>query len=192
MAATAAATEVHTIAVEAVTPESFAEFGNVLTVDGQERLPIGIYPGIDVFRPALIQADTDIEWLLQRTSIREFRLLFLERHRHLSQAFIPLAGAPFISILAPAQAREKDGFPAFGEIRAFLVTGDRGIQINAGVWHEPPFAVVDNSLQLTTSHQALTKGLGAKLNGSREIAELDVEKRNLTERTGKVVRIAFA
>lgn len=191
MAATAIATEVHTITAELVTPEKFANFGAVLTTDEQERLPIDLYPGVDVYRPALIHADTDIEWLVVRTSIREFRLLFLERHRDLAQAFIPLAGAPFISVMAPADAREEDGFPAFDEIRAFIVPGDRAIQINAGVWHEPPFALVDNSLQLITSHQALTQGLGTQLNDKREIAQLDVEKRNLTERTGKTLKITL-
>ena len=189
MAATEVAT--HTITAEMVSAEKFAPYGQVLGLEGQERLPIDLYPGVDVFRPALIHADTDIEWLLVRTSIREFRLMFLERHMQLAQAFIPLAGAPFVSVLAPADAREEDGFPAFDEIRAFIVPGDRGIQINAGVWHEPPFGLVDGSLQLITSHQALTRGLGSGLNERREIAQLDVEKRNLTERTGKILKITL-
>src|SRR5580704_10012585 len=112
----AAETAVHTITAAMLTAERFAPFGHVLGLEGQERLPIDLYPGVDVFRPALIHADTDIEWLLVRTSIREFRLMFLERHMQLAQAFIPLAGAPFVSVLAPADAREEDGFPAFDEI----------------------------------------------------------------------------
>src|SRR5690348_16474652 len=132
MAETAVAT--HTITAEMLTAEAFEPFGQVLGIEGHERLPIDLYPKVDVFRPALIHADTDIEWLLVRTGIREFRLLFLERHQELSQAFIPLAGVPFLSVLAPADAPEEDGFPAFDEIRAFIVPGDRGIQIDAGVW----------------------------------------------------------
>lgn len=191
MAATETATDVRWVTAEVVTPEAFARFGKVLTAEGQERLPIDLYPGIDVYRPALIHADTETEWLLTRTSVREFRLIYLERHRQLAQAFIPLGGAPFLSVMAPADAREEDGFPAFDEIKAFIVPGDRGIQIDAGVWHEPPFALVDNSLQLITSHQALTRGLGSNLNERREIDQLDVEKRNLTERTGKIVKVAL-
>jgi ureidoglycolate lyase len=191
MAATETATEVYWVTAEVVSAEAFAPFGSVLTAEGQERLPINLYPGIDVFRPALIHADTDTEWLLTRTSVREFRLLYLERHMQLAQAFIPLGGAPFVSVLAAADAPEEDGFPAFDQIRAFIVPGDRGIQIDAGVWHEPPFALVDNSLQLITSHQALTRGLGSDLNQHREIDQLDVEKRNLTERTGRIVKIAL-
>jgi len=189
MAATETAT--HTITAEMLSVEAFAPFGQVLGIEGQERLPIDLYPNVDVHRPALIHADTDIEWLLVRTGIREFRLLFLERHMDLAQAFIPLAGTPFLSVLAPADAREQDGFPAFDEIRAFIVPGDCGIQINAGVWHEPPFGLVDGSLQLITSHQALTRGLGTALNERHEIAQLDVEKRNLTERTGKILKITL-
>jgi ureidoglycolate lyase len=191
MAATETATDVFLVTAEVVSPEAFARFGSVLTADGQERLPIDLYPGVDVFRPALIHADTETEWLLTRTGVREFRLLYLERHQQLAQAFIPLGGTPFVSAMAPADAREEDGFPALDEIRAFIVPGDRGIQIDAGVWHEPPFGLVDNSLQLITSHQALTKGLGSKLNERREIDQLDVEKRNVTERTGKIVKIVL-
>lgn len=192
MAATAAQeAATHTITAEMLTAERFAPFGQILGLEGQERLPIDLYPNVDVFRPAVIHADTDIEWLLTRTGIREFRLLFLERHTQLAQAFIPLCGTPFVSAMAPPDAREEDGFPALDEIRAFIIPGDCGIQINAGVWHEPPFGLVDGSLQLITSHQALTKGLGTELNERREIAQLDVEKRNLTERTGKVLRISF-
>lgn len=182
---------VHEITAEMVSAERFAPFGDVLGLDGQERLPIDLYPNVDVFRPAAIHAATDIEWLLVRTSIREFRLLFLERHAQLAQAFIPLGGAPFVSVVAPADAREEDGLPALDTIRAFIVPGDCGIQINTGVWHEPPFGLVDGSLQLITSHQALTEGLRTALNERHEIAQQDVDKRNVTERTGKIVKITL-
>lgn len=191
MTSTDTTTDVVTITAEPVTAEAFARFGAVLGLEGQERLPINLYERVDVFRPAPIHADTEIEWLLTRTGIREFRLRFLERHAKLGQAFIPLGGAPFLAVMAPADAREENGFPAFDEIRAFIVPGDRGIQINAGVWHEPPFGLVEDSLQLLTSHQDLTRGLGSALDERAEIAQLDVEKRNLTERTGKVLKITL-
>jgi ureidoglycolate lyase len=144
-----------------------------------------------VFIPAQIHAETDIEWMLTRTDVREFRLLYLERHQQLSQAFIPLGGDPFVLVVAPVDAREENGFPALEEICAFIVPGDRGVQIHPGVWHEPPFALVDGSQQLLTSHQALTRGLRSGLNDRGEIAQLDVDKRSVAERTGRIVRVGL-
>ena len=191
MAATDSVTEVVTVTAQVVSSENFEPFGHILSLEDQERLPINLYPGVDVYRPALIHAETETEWLVTRTSVREFRLLFLERHAKLAQAFIPLGGTPFLSCMAPADAPEVDGFPALDQVKAFIVPGDRGIQIHAGVWHEPPFGLVDNSMQILTSHQELTRGLGAKLNERSEIDQLDVEKRNLTERTGKILKITL-
>lgn len=179
------------VTAEAISPEGFARFGKVLAPDTVEPLPTGLYPGVQVFIPASIHAETDIEWMLTRTDVREFRVVFLERHMQLSQAFIPLGGDPFLSVVAPADAREEDDFPALDEIRAFIVPGNCGIQIDPGVWHEPPFGLVNGSLQLLTSHQNLTRGLRSGLNERREIAQLDVEKRNVVERTGRIVRIGL-
>jgi ureidoglycolate lyase len=185
-----AATGVRTIVAEPLTTEAFAPFGEVLTLEGQERLPIDLYGDrIDVYRPALIHADTPIEWLLVYLRLREFRIHFLERHEELAQAFVPLAAHPFISVVAAPDAREEDGVPAFDEVRAFIVPGDRGIQIHRGTWHEPPFPLVDGALCLVTSHQALTAGLGSELDERREIHRLDVDKRNITERTGKILKV---
>jgi ureidoglycolate lyase len=181
---------VKTITAEVLTREAFAPFGEILTLEGEDRLPIDLYGDrIDVFRPALIHADTPIEWLLVRSRIREFRVHFLERHEDLAQAFIPLAGHPFVSVVAAPDAREENGLPAFDEVHAFLVPGDRGIQIHKRTWHEPPFPLTDGGLCLITSHQALTAGLGSKLDEKREIHQLDVDKRNVTERTGYVLKV---
>lgn len=189
MASTDTNAEVFTITAEPLTREAFAPFGKVLGLEGEERLPIDLYDKIDVYRPAPIIANTETEWLVNRTGVRELRLHFLERHEKLAQAFIPLGGVGFVSVLAPADATLVDGVPALDEIRAFVVPGDRGIQIDLRVWHEPPFGIEEDSIQIITSHQDLTKGLGASLDERKEIDQLDVDKRNITERTGKIVRI---
>ena len=83
-----AGTEIRTVTAEVLTPEAFAPFGEVLTVEGQDRLPIDLYGDrIDVFRPALIHADTPIEWLLVRSRIREFRRCFLHVLGHVGSAY---------------------------------------------------------------------------------------------------------
>jgi ureidoglycolate lyase len=183
-------TEVRTITAELLTPEAFAPFGILLSPEGREREPIDLYSGTkDVFRAGAIETDRPMEWLVTRSMLRTFRILYLERHLELTQAFIPLGGAPIIVAVARADAREVDGMPALDELHAFIVPGNAAAQIYRGVWHEPPFPLVDGSLQITTSHRSLTKGLGAELDGRGEIQQADVEKRNMLERAGYVVEI---
>ncbi len=181
---------VRTIKAQLLSREAFAPFGDVLSAEGLRRLPIELYGDrIDVYRPALFESDQPVEFLLTRSKLREFRVSFLERHLELTQTFIPLGGHPFIAVVARPDAREEKGIPALDEIRAFFVPGDAGINIHRGTWHEVPLPLVDGALMLVTSHQSLTRGLESGLTERREIHKLDVENRNVTERTGLVLRV---
>src|SRR5436190_413976 len=95
-----------------------------------------------------------------------------------AEPLTPEAYAPFGTVLS-------------AEGRAFIIPGGVGAQIHRGTWHEPPFPIIDKSYALITSHQALTKGLGLALNERGEIGGLDVDKRSITERTGKILRVAL-
>jgi ureidoglycolate lyase len=171
---------------------AFEPFGSVLAAAGDRR-PIDLYDGsIDVYRGGPIDADVPVEFLISRSSVREFRVHFLERHMHLAQSFFPLAGGGFISVVARPDARlSEHGIPVFEEIRAFLVPPGCGITLHRGTWHEPPFPLADGMIRLTTSHADLSAGLESALNDRREISALDVDKRNITERSGVIVRIAL-
>jgi hypothetical protein len=48
---------------------------------------------------------------------------------------------------------------------------------------------VDGGLTLYTSHRALTQGLQSDLDEKKGIHRLDVEKRNIMERAGVVLKI---
>jgi ureidoglycolate lyase len=171
---------------------AFAPFGAVLAALGDRR-PIDLYEGtIDVYRGGAIDADVPVEFLISRSSVREFRVAFLERHLKLAQSFFPLAGGGFISVVARPDAElTENGIPAVGEIHAFLVPPGCGVTLHRGTWHEPPFPLGDNLIRLTTSHADLSAGLESALNERNEISTLDVDKRNITERAGIVLRIAL-
>lgn len=190
MATVDAATEVRYVEVEPLTPEAFAPFGDVLSVEGRERLPINLYPGVDVFR-ADFHTNRPMEWLLTRNDVRDFRILYLERHMELTQAFISLGGKPFIQTVAAPDARLEDDVPALDEIKAFMVPGDVATNMHPGTWHEPPFGLVDGQTFLYTSHADLTAGLGADRDAKDSIGEKDVDKRNITEHAGYELRIAL-
>jgi len=172
--------------------ERFAPFGTVLAPRG-ERRPIDLYGGsIDVYRGGPIDADVPVEFLISRSSVREFRIEFLERHLRLAQSFFPLAGGGFIAAVARPQAvLTQVGIPALEEIHAFIVPMACGITLHRGTWHEPPYPLGEDLIRLTTSHAELTAGLESTLDDRHEIGRLDVDKRNITERSGMVVRIAL-
>jgi ureidoglycolate lyase len=184
-------TEVVEIVARPATAESFKPFGRLLTAEGNERLPIELYgSAVNVFRPAAIEADVPIEWLLVENSLRPFRAFWMERHMQIEQAFIPLIH-PIVSIVARPDAELDNGVPAAHEMHAFVVPAGAGAQIYRGTWHEPPMPIVDKSWAFVTSHKALTQGLGADLGDRNEIGQLDVDKRDVTARTGKIYRIVM-
>lgn len=182
--------ETRTIRVERLDAEAFAPFGAVLAAEG-DRQRIDMYGSVvDVYTAGRIDADVPVEIFMSRSTIREFRVRFLERHMLLAQMFVPLCGTPFVVVVArPDAAEDANGIPLVEEVRAFFVPGDKALMIHRGTWHEPPFPLADGSLRLTTTHAALTRGLETELDERKEIAGNDVEKRNVTERSGYVLRL---
>ena len=179
------------ITIEQPTAASFAPFGRLLSPEGNERLPIELYGStFNIYRPASIEADVPIEWLLCQAGKRDFRAVWMERHLKIEQAFIPL-DQPIISIVARPDAELINGVPAPHEMRAFIVPAGSGAQIYRGTWHEPPLPLVNDSWVFVTSHQQLTQGLGVDPGSHNEIGQLDVDKRDVTARTGMVYRIVF-
>jgi ureidoglycolate lyase len=60
----------------------------------------------------------------------------VERHALGSQAFVPLARARFIVVVAPAGATPKPS-----DLRAFTTHGQQGVNYRPGVWHHPLLAL---------------------------------------------------
>jgi len=184
--------ERHVFTAEYVTPESFAPFGTVLSPEGRERLPINTYGDkLDLFREGF-ESDQPIEWFIVRGKPRRMSALFLERHMQLTQTFIPLGGAPFVTLVAPPGVGfEENGLPKLSETRAFLVPGDVGIQIHRGTWHENPFPLQEGQRFLVTSHAALTRAHQKNPKAGLEAYSLDLERRFYAEK-GVEVAIELA
>jgi ureidoglycolate lyase len=165
------------IKLQTLTPEAFAPFGVVLSPQGRERLPINTYGDkLNLFREEF-QSDQPIEWFIVQGVKRDMQALFLERHMQLTQAFIPMNGDSFITIVARPNAREENGMIALDEMRAFIVPGDSAIQIHRGTWHENPFPQKDNQWFLVTSHAALTLGHQKNPDQKLQGLPLDLERR---------------
>ena len=183
--------EARTITAEVLTFEAFEPFGDIIGPEGRERLPINLYGGtIDAYSIP-VHADEPFEFLVNRLRYRGMKVQNLERHKGISQAFIPMDGAPFIQVVAAPGVELVDDVPDSEEVRAFIVPGNRGVQIRANVWHEPPFPLQAEQMVLVTSHQSLTKGLQSKVDASQEIGQLDVDKRNIADRAGYELQISL-
>ena len=58
----------------------------------------------------------------------------MERHFHVSQAFIPLGGEHAVVAVAPPSA-DRGSVPELEAIRAFLLEGSKGYVLHKGTWH---------------------------------------------------------
>lgn len=182
---------VHTVIARPVTAEAFAPFGSLIAAEG-ERRPIDIYGDvINVYKGGPIDSDVPVEFLISRSSVREFRVRFLERHVKLAQTFLALQGSSFIVAVARPDARLEHDVPALDEIHAFIIPGTAAATIHRGTWHEPPYPLTNDQIRLTTTHAELTRGLERGIDAQGDIPGLDVDKRELTPRTGVVVRIGL-
>jgi ureidoglycolate lyase len=161
----------------ALTAEAFEPFGRVLTEAGRTRLPVNTYGDkLDLYRENF-ETDQPIEWFIVVGRPRWNGVLFLERHKQLTQTFIPVGGKPFYTIVAPPEAVDRDGFIQPDQMRAFSVPGDAAIQIHRGTWHENPMPLQNDTRLLVTSHANLTLAHQQSPDSKLQALPLDLERR---------------
>jgi ureidoglycolate lyase len=180
-----------TLLAEPFSVEAFAPFGVSLGPEGKEPRAIDLYEGRMETYTTEFEADLPGEWLITQQRVRPFEARFVERHMQLTQGFFSFGGHPFLLVVAPADAREEHGLPAFDTWRAFVVPGTTAAQIHRGVWHEVPFALVDNQVITVMSHRALTAGLASTPDENGEIDANDVDKRSVRHRLGQKVMVTL-
>lgn len=176
--------EVVTISAELATVEGFAPYGELLTTIG-EPTPHVYGDTLAPYRAGRLRSASEVEWIITTYHLREFRVLYLERHHNITQTFIPLGGDAMVVAVARPDAPLVNGVPALDEVRAFIIPGTMAANLHLGTWHEVPFPTVEGQTTLLTSHAGVTTGW-AELDESGEIdrAESAEEKRDVTERTG--------
>ena len=75
-----------------------------------------------------------ISYLL--TPFRGLDFTKLERHLALTQAFVPIGGAPaVVAVAAPTDPRDREAVPGPETVHAFLLDGSVGYVLHAGTWH---------------------------------------------------------
>lgn len=172
------------VTAEAVTREAFAPFGELLGVVG-ESTPHVYGDTLSPYRAGRLESDVQIEWIYTTYRMREYRVLYLERHHNITQTFIPLGGDPIVVAVAAPDAELRDGTPVVESVCAFVVPGTQAVNLHRGTWHEVPFPVVDGQVTLLTSHAGVTTGW-ASLDEHGDIAKAhqDEEKLDVLKHTG--------
>jgi ureidoglycolate lyase len=154
------------LAVQPLTKESFAPFGEVLETEGAETRLINA--GTCTRFHALATVDALGEgarvvvslFRAQPTSL-PLRLSMMERHPLGSQAFWPLSGGDWLVAVAP----DENGRP--GTPLVFRASGRQGVCYASNVWHHPLLALGEVSDFLIVDRD----GPGANLEEARyEIA----------------------
>ena len=126
-----------------ITPERFAEFGEVIAASGERRSAMNAarferyddLAGIDVDHDAEGHPAISIARSRSATAL-PYCFDRVERHPQGSQAFIPLSPFAFVVVVAPAGEDV-----AFEDLRAFLTNGHQGVSYRRGVWHMPLIAL---------------------------------------------------
>ena len=80
--------------------------------------------------------------------LEPLQISLMERHPLSSQAFVPVDGQRYIVVVAPAGDAPKPE-----SLRAFVATGDQGINYRRGVWHHPMIAL-DRVCEFVEVHRA--------------------------------------
>ena len=122
--------------VEPLTPEAFAEFGDVIVANAARKV-FAINQGSTQRYHALATVDlagghAAISLARAQPFALPFTVAMLERHPLGSQAFIPLNGTRWVVVVATS----PDALP-----RAFLADRGQGVQYHRGTWHHPLIAL---------------------------------------------------
>jgi ureidoglycolate lyase len=129
------------IPVESLTRDAFQMFGDVIEAEDRNSL----ITNQGTARRYNDLAAVDVTQDGGRPLISLYRveptplpavLRLMERHPIASQAFIPLASARFLVVVAPAHEQ-----PTPGNMRAFLTNGQQGVNYRRGTWHHPMLAI---------------------------------------------------
>jgi ureidoglycolate lyase len=126
--------------IEPLTRSAFAEFGDVIELDGARHYPINggtceRYHDLAKVDVADGGGHTLINVFRGQARALPLRIEMLERHPLGSQAFIPLSDRDYLVVVAPRG--ELD--PA--TVRAFLARSRQGVSYGKGVWHHPLLAL---------------------------------------------------
>ena len=146
---------------EKLTEKSFANYGDVLGPNGNsidnkdflklgyanmsDKVPderIGKFDVLDYWGQIANISQEPMRFGFLRPKKRPFEVSWLERHVKGTQTFIPLEGKK--SIITVGKANENanpEALPDLSSVKAFILDGDKGVNLYPGTWHWTPFPI---------------------------------------------------
>ena len=132
------------IKIKKLTKKNFAPFGDIIEINGAQRILIN-EGRTERFHDL---AKIDVESGGGHTLVNIFRgqpkkqpiqIQMMERHPLGSQAFIPLQKNPYVIVVAPINSTvgPKD-------LHAFKAEGDQGVNYKRNLWHHPLLTLESN------------------------------------------------
>jgi ureidoglycolate lyase len=143
---------VHRVQIQPLTAAAFAPFGTVIDVGNRPPDYVGA-SGTEGWHMAFESGRPLVSLL--RTPYQGLQFRTMERHFHVSQAFIPLGGEHAAVAVAPPSA-DPASVPELAEIRAFLLDGSKGYVLHRGTWHSLdrfPLRPPDARFVMLTDHE---------------------------------------
>jgi len=141
--------------VRPISADGFAPFGTIVAPNGHAARAVnqgrGIsYDGVIDIEPGP-GAGRKLYSIFEMTpSALPFPVEVMERHRGSSQAFVPMAGADFLVVVAP----DDGGRPSRAGALAFRCAQGAGIVYARGVWHAPIIALAEPARLLMIMFEA--------------------------------------
>ena len=185
---TAVATARELPLVEA-TAETVAPFGTLIGTDVRADIDIPYYPG------RVIEGG-DIGFRYRgRAALRTAQVLpgdqpevaWLERHLHLTQLFMGIAGGAYVMVLAPPNHEAGDQLPDLDAATALRFPAGSVLLLHAGTWHDFPIAVDRPVTLLLANSEEVVEALRSA-GRPRELDEGDVHKVSLPQRFDQTLR----
>lgn len=180
--------EVRVLKPKRATREALAPYGQVLGYDESiAPMPIDFYDGaVKVRRMVDFVSDDQTELPLATINRRPFDVRWMERHFKHTQTFIPLAGKPFVVVMAPPTEGDT---PNLDEIEAFQFDGSAAFAMHLGTWHEFPFALEDDTNVIVILRREATDGLVRDNVIQDEASSPDLDKKDLQQRFNVTFRV---
>lgn len=129
-----------TLAIEPLTRDAFAPFGDVIELPGARQIPINLGTTLRFHDLARIDVADEggrplVNVFRGQPRTLPFEVTMLERHPLGSQAFVPLTPQSYLVVVAPAGPLAPEA------VRAFVTRGWQGVNYAKGVWHHPLIAL---------------------------------------------------
>jgi ureidoglycolate lyase len=174
------------------THDNIAPFGQLL--GGDEVPNAGL--GIPFYKGSVIEGGNIDFQYTGRATMRCARILpggrdavvWLERHMHMTQLFVPLGLEPFAMVLAPPNHERGAQTPDIDTVTAFAIPPGHALLLHIGTWHDFPIAPAGPITILTMNSDEVVEAL-RQMPAPGEMDFGDVFKIDVQRRTGAQLHV---